>query len=825
MDYDEEIVQDFLVESYEMLNTLDESFVMLEEDPGDTEVLGAIFRVMHTIKGTSAFLGFHSLETLGHKAENLLSLLRDGDLELSVPMADALLSTVDRIRQFLGQIEETGSDGGVETADLVSRLTGLAEAPVEATVAAGAIGGEPAVEAASPASSTEAPGFEPANAGSVDAGAAGADDAPIDDGSTEATPVPPASGPAGGDNGEGHRVGDILVDRHGVERVDVEIAAAEQGVGDTRKIGEILTDQGAAAANQVDAALERQKEQTAGNSSRRRSAADSTIRVDVELLDDLMNLIGELVLTRNEILQFITDTSDRALAMSTQRLDLLTSDLQDKVMTTRMQPIGSLWNKLPRVVRDLGHQLGKDIRLEMEGKETELDKSLIESIKDPLTHIVRNTVDHGIEVPEIRRELGKPEQGLLQLTAGHQDGHVVITIADDGAGINLDRIKAKAVDRELITADRASAMSDDEVVQLIFHAGFSTAEKVTNVSGRGVGMDVVRTNIEQIGGSVEVRTVPGEGTTFRIEIPLTLAIVPALVVTCADARYAIPQRSLLELVSVDGSAIGHSVEFVHDAPVIRLRDRLLPVVDLRRVLGEDARDEYVGDMVVLSAEGGEFSLLVDEIVETQEIVVKPLGQVVHEVEMFSGATILGDGQVALILDVIGLGQQAQVANSRNGGLESEGGSGEITLSASTAALESLLVLSMGGDRQVAMALSDVERLDEFRAEDLELSGHREVVQYRSEIMPLVDLASELGYSSTYGMDDRERISVVVYRHNGRDVGLIIDQMIDIVDHHQTEQTATGNLIIQGRVTEMVDAARLPSLAAIEAEYTLEEVGL
>ncbi len=592
----------------------------------------------------------------------------------------------------------------------------------------------------------------------------------------------------------------------------MEIAAAEQALGDSRKLGEILAARGEVDPDILDKAV---KEVKSG-----RSASESTIRVDIDLLDDLMNLIGELVLTRNEIVQYISDASPSGLTQSTQRLDLLTSELQDKVMTTRMQSIGSLWNKLPRVVRDLAHQCGKEVRLEMEGKETELDKSLIESIKDPLTHIVRNTVDHGIERPEIRTERGKPVEGVLKLAANHQDGQVVITIEDDGGGIDVDKVRAKAVERELLTSQEAAAMSDAEAVKLIFLAGFSTAEKVTNVSGRGVGMDVVRTNIEKIGGSVDVSTKAGEGTVFRIEIPLTLAIVPALVVVSGDRRYAIPQRSLVELLSVDSTDIGHSIEFVHEAPVIRLRHRLLPVVDLRQVLEDDARDRLVGDMVVLAADGAEFGLLVDEIIETQEIVVKPLGQVINDAEVFSGATILGDGRVALILDVVGLGQQAQVGNGRTAAAVQAGGDPQ---RAQVNDAVSLLLVRVGGDRQVAMSLSDVERLDEFTTDQLEWVGHRQVVQYRSEVMPLVDLGSELGYGSYLSADEGQPISVVVYHHRGRDVGLMIDEMIDIVDQSEAERTATGNLIVHGRVTELVDAVRLPSLHLIEQEMTPHEV--
>ncbi|MEM8926265.1 MAG: chemotaxis protein CheA [Actinomycetota bacterium] len=817
MDFEDDLVHDFLVESHEMLDQLDESFVELEEDPENTEVIGGIFRVMHTIKGASGFLGFENLEKLCHRSENVLTLLRDQAMTLDTEIANVLLASVDRTRQILAMVEDTGSDTGVEIEDLVEVLTGIINAPSsgDADTEAGDAedSGDADTEAAPEAElrpdavvffDAPAPKRAAAPTGDTaeDAAEEVADGGDAPEAAAADEPAAAATEPAA------DRIGDILVEEHGVDRTAVEFAASQQALGDDRPIGSVLADQGDAAANDVDTAVETQK-------AKRRSASESTIRVDVDLLDDLMNLIGELVLTRNEILQFITDASDRGLAQSSQRLDLLTSELQDKVMTTRMQPIGSVWSKLPRVVRDLAQQCGKQVRIEMDGKETELDKSLIETMKDPLTHIVRNTVDHGIEPPEKRAEAGKPEEGVLKLSAGHQDGHVVITIADDGGGIDLDRVRAKAVERQLITEDEAANMPDSEATRLIMLPGFSTAATITNVSGRGVGMDVVQTNIEKIGGSVDITTRKGEGTTFRIEIPLTLAIVPALVVVCADRRYAIPQRSLVELVSIDNTPIGHSVEYIHDAPVIRLRDRLLPVLDLRTALEEEERESLVGDMVVLNADGSEFALLVDEIVETQEIVVKPLGQVIHETEIFSGATILGDGRVALILDVVGLGQQAQVIRGRvasAGGpdmaVESETGHGS---------MGSLLLLSVGGDRQIAMSLSDVERLDEFKVDDIETAGHSHVVQYRSEIMPIIDLGSELGYGAGELGANNGVVSVVVYRHHDRDIGLMIDQVIDIVDIDQAEKTASGNMIIRGRVTEMIDVGQLPTLAILDIE--------
>ena len=397
------------------------------------------------------------------------------------------------------------------------------------------------------------------------------------------------------------------------------------------------------------------------------AVSDSTIRVDVGLLDKLMNLVGELVLARNQVLQFTSQSADSAFLATSQRLNLITTELQGSVMKTRMQPIGNVWSKLPRVVRDLAAACGKEVRLEMEGKETELDKTIIEAIKDPLTHIVRNSVDHGIERPETRVERRKPAEGCLKMRAYHEGGQVIIEITDDGGGIDCERVKQKALQRALITPEQAARMSDHEALYLIFLPGFSTAEKVTNVSGRGVGMDVVKTNIERIGGTVDLQSQPGKGTTLKIKIPLTLAIIPALIVTSGGDRFAIPQVSLLELVRLEVEQASQQIEFIHGAPVYRLRGQLLPFAYLNRELRlNDADDDGLKPsveattIVVLQADGHPFGLVVDEINDTEEIVVKPLGKQLKGVASFAGATIMGDGRVALILDVLGLAQRAGV---------------------------------------------------------------------------------------------------------------------------------------------------------------------
>ena len=763
----DEIVGEFLVESYENLDAYDEDLLALERDPTDREVIGSIFRTIHTVKGTSGFFGFNALESLAHVAENLLGRLRDGELEVTEEIASALLSTGDAIRRMLSEIERTGEEGTEDVTALVDQLGRL-----QADEAAG---GADASAADEPAA--DGPGATP-------------------DGDS-----PAADGDTGDDHGP--RLGDLLVERGEADPQDVSFAALEQDFGDPRRLGEILVDDGKASEEAVASAIQAQAD------NGQRSVADTSIRVDVGLLDDLMNLVGELVLTRNQLVQLVSDDTEHELTGASQRLNLVTTELQEGVMKTRMQPIGNVWNKLPRVVRDLSLSCGKQVRLVMEGQDTELDKTIIEAIKDPLTHLVRNAVDHGIETPEERVAAGKPEEGQLVLRAFHEGGQVNIEIVDDGGGVDADRVRAKAVRSGIATQDQVNRLSDREAVNLIFSAGFSTAAEVTSVSGRGVGMDVVRTNIERIGGTVDVQTELGYGTSFKVKIPLTLAIVPALMVSSGEDRFAIPQLSLIELLRLDGEQAASAIELVHGAPVYRLRGRLLPIVDLTGELGHERdRSGEAINIVVLQADGQSFGLIVDLIHDTEEIVVKPLGSHLKEATLFSGATILGDGRVALILDVLGIAQRARVV--------SESAERAMTAEVDEATAErterrTLLLVEVGDDRRAAIALSDVQRLEEFRADAIEHASGQEVVQYRDAILPLRRLGDVLG--SGY-VDPPETLDVVVHRDADRSVGLVVGRILDIVEEDVVLEGGSGGFgvfgsaVIQDRVTDVLDIQAL-----------------
>jgi two-component system chemotaxis sensor kinase CheA len=719
----DDIVEDFLVECHENLDQLDADLVALEQDPGSHELLSAVFRTIHTIKGTSGFLAFRRMEELTHAGEDMLARLRDGELALTPERTSLLLSMVDRIRALLAAIEQTGGEGTVEVTSIAAEIWAAtapeAAAPEPAPVPEPTLVPEPALVP------EPTPGHD--------------------------TPEDDDPGPAAGQH--------------------------------------------------------------------RRAAADSTVRVDVELLDELMTLVGELVLTRNRIVQCVGQQADTELVRASQRLNLIATELQEGVMKTRMQPIDHVWAKFPRLVRDLGLQCGKSVRLEMEGRDTELDRTLLEAVRDPLTHLVRNAVDHGIETAEARAAVGKPSEGVLTLRARHDSGQVVVEAADDGAGIDPAKVGAQAVASGLATAEAVAGMSAADILQMIFLPGFSTSGSVTNVSGRGVGMDVVKTNIEAIGGTIELESVPGQGTVCRLSIPLTLAIVPALTVECLEDRYAIPQVALQELVSLDLEQTATAIEHVGGAPVHRLRGELLPLVRLADVLGgEQASGAGSVVIAVLRSEGRRFGLVVDRVVNTEEIVVKAVGSHLKAIGLYSGATVLGDGRVALILDIQGLARRALRA-------ETADSTAVANMQRADTVADShrrrMLLAAVGDGRRVAIPLDTVTRLEQVPSAMVERVGSREVIQYRGAILPIVRLDRHLGLADR---SEQEVLEVIVYTDHGRSVAIVVEEILDIFDgeaaaHSDIDDLGLlGSAVLDDKVTELLDV-RTAILAADPAFYS------
>lgn len=767
MNDSDEIVKEFLVESYENLDRLDRDLIALEKHPGDREILGSVFRTIHTIKGTSGFLAFNKLGAVAHVGENLLGRLRDGQLQLNPEITTALLATVDAVRQMLASIEASGLEGERDDRQLIARLTRLQQGPEE---------GEGSAEVAA----------------RIGAGASETITS-VSQESAQAAAIP------------GNRS----------NQVSAMGSRTPAGTGEGHENDEV---------------------QAGRPVARSQSAADRTIRLDVALLDQLMNLVGELVLARNQILQFANSTEESGLLATSQRLNLITTELQEGVMKTRMQPIGNIWSKFPRTVRDLALACGKRVRVEMEGEETELDKTLIEAIKDPLTHLVRNSVDHGIERPEARQAAGKSPEGLLSLRAFHEGGQVNIEISDDGGGLHQDRIREKAIQKGLVSAEQAGRMSDREIVNLVFIPGFSTAEKVTNVSGRGVGMDVVKTHIEKIGGTVDLQSKPGQGVMVRMKIPLTLAIIPALIVTSGSERYAVPQVNLLELVGLDREQARKTIETIHGSPVYRLRGRLLPLVHLKNALQVEAVGGGAAagrvNIVVLEADGRRFGLVVDEINDTEEIVVKPLSKHLKSIAVYAGATIMGDGRVALILDVLGLAQCSRILTEGRGQMQEEAvaDAGE-----RTTGKQKLVLFSGRAGARMAVPLEMLARLENIPGGQVERSGNQWVTQYRGHILPLIRVSHALEERRQLPRGDgvvtlptQAILQVLVLENEQQTFGLVVNKILDIVEstlEPQSPATRTGVLhssVIAERVTELLDVPAL--LLAGEAFEPVESAG-
>ncbi len=751
----DELTREFLIESQEGLDRMERCLTELESKPDDTGLLADIFRSVHTIKGTTGFLGFKRLEKLAHAGENLLGLLRDGKLAATQDVITGLLQLLDGLRSILRTIEEEGGEGEEVDAELIGRLEELqlpAQAQKQAAVKAQA-GSAATVEPPAPVATAVAPPVPSAPAAPVIETTA-----PVH---TPAESAPAIAAPVSNDSNDGPKTPAIA------------------------------------------------KTAAAG------SAAESTLRVDVTLLNRMMNLVGELVLTRNQVLQ--ATAADPNLTLLSRRLDMVTADLREAVMKARMQPVSNIFSKMPRIVRDVSQLLGRRVRLEMEGQETELDKSLLEAIKDPLTHAVRNSLDHGIEPPDVREASGKDPEGTLKLRAAQEGSHVVIEVSDDGAGISVDKVRNKAIERGLIAAERAAQLSERELLQLIFLPGFSTAAAVTSVSGRGVGMDVVKTNVEKIGGNVEIESKPGKGTTLRLRIPLTLAIIPALIVKSLGQSFALPQGALSELVHIPPEQAGTAIEWMEGAPLYRLRGKLLPLIFMDRLLTNTAADRTVHDrdnfVAVLDADGRRFGLVVDGLADPEEIVVKPLSPVLKEIGIYSGATVLGNADLALILDPGTIASKAGISVSTVEDLEAKE---QAEQEAAKAALIEYLLVQVAG-RQAAVPLADVLRIEQVPVSRIEYIGYRPVLNFEGQLLPVEDAGGLLGELQG---NPEAPIIVVVCREGNRQVGIAVSHVLDVAAGGDlfeagTSQAAGGVTLLKNRVTGVVNLGSVAPLPATE----------
>ena len=758
----DEFIGEFLIEAAENLDQLDRDLVALEADPRNPDRLASIFRTVHTIKGTCGFFGFTKLSTISHHGEHLLGRLRDGQLVFNDSLASLLLELVDAIRTILAAIETTGGEGGTDFDSLCQRL-------------------------------------DAATAGAV--GTAGAPER-----QAEPEPTPPQ------------------------ERNPDDVAAAvapTETPAETAKTANPLPPEGADPPEPPAAAAPTPPTPSPA-AGRPSPALDPTIRVDVGLLDTIVDLVGELVLARNQLRTAAPE--DPVLQGAINRVHAVTGELQEAAMKTRMAPIEQLFSKFPRIVRDLANTCQKQVELDLDGADTELDRTLIEKIRDPLTHLIRNAIDHGIESATVRQAAGKPAAGRLSLRAFHESGQVTIEVEDDGGGIAVEAVRDKAIARGLVSAEEAAAMSAERIFQFIFQPGFSTAQAVTDISGRGVGMDVVRTNIESIGGTVDINSQPEVGTVVRVRVPLTLAIIPALIVTSGGERLAIPQPYVQELVALRATGETHTIEGLEGAPVLRLRDRLVPVVFMDRWLGlrDWTERPTSGTVVIVRVDHHEFGLVVDAVTTTDSnrnssvettslwiIVVKPIGSLLAPLGLYSGATVMGDGGVVLILDLRGLAMAADIP-ARAQDTEQPATAGSPLTQAEA---DRYLVCETHGGRRIAVPLQQVERLETLRPEQISSAGDRQFAKRGSRLTRLIDPDQLLvSFERRSPPAAASLVGVILTADTGGDA-LSVARIID-VDRAESDLEPgggaaglLGTLLVGGAATEVLDVPAAARWAA------------
>ncbi|HEY5962482.1 MAG TPA: chemotaxis protein CheW [Xanthobacteraceae bacterium] len=742
----DDLLREFLVETNESLDVADVELVRFEQEPNNAKILANIFRIVHTIKGTCGFIGLPRLETLAHAAETLMAKFRDG-AQVTGDAVTLILATIDRIKDILAAIEKDEREPDGEDSELISALSEMTK-----TVAA------------APPQST----IQSAPRRSV------------------GTLVPQAL-------------------ERSLHEGEVSLDELERAFRDAPGPAPVAAAPATPANTEHKAAVA----ELDGDDHAEARVANKSIRVGVDTIEQLMTMVSELVLTRNQLLDIARRHDDSEFKVPLQRLSNVTAELQDGVMRTRMQPIGHAWQKLPRIVRDLAAELGKDIELEMHGADTELDRQVLDRIKDPLTHMVRNSADHGIEARADRISAGKAETGTIRLTAYHEGGQIVISMADDGRGLDIARIREKVLANGLATEADLERMTEQQLQKFIFNPGFSTAQTITSVSGRGVGLDVVRTNIDQIGGTIDVHSVQGQGLSFTIKIPLTLAIISALIVESNGERFAIPQLSVVELVRVHGKS-EHRIERIKHA-VLRLRNKLLPLVRLGSLLElvpEHSIPER-GFIVVTHVGAQTFGLVVDVVFHTEEIVVKPMASKLRHIGMYSGNTILGDGSVILIIDPNGVSHAVGASAASTMAAQAEA---EIERRATVDDNVSLLLFRAGSREPKAVPLSLVTRLEEIDCAKIELSNNRYMVQYRGQLMPLVHVSGD----SAIKRDGAQPI--LVFSDRDRSMGLAVDEIVDIVEEPLEIQVgseragAIGSAIVRGLATEIIDIGHFLPLA-------------
>lgn len=782
---DEEVLQLFVEESREHLSGIEDDLLAMESMDGlDEDLVNRVFRTLHTIKGGAGFFDLINLQNLAHSMENILDLIRKNELQTTKTIVSSLLSGADTVASMVDNLEASNDYDIADHLDVFDSI----------------LKGEPVTE------KTVTQASDDVAAGEVQALESSADQGTLTD-------------------------------------EDSALAVEQKGA-----VSEPETVPGVQAEPAAKTFSEVPKQVTPAAKAASTSTGDQSIRVHLSLLDRLMELAGELVLTRNALIQSV-DTGDPALLQpAAKKVDAITSQLQRAIMSTRMQTIDIVFSKFRRIVRDLSGQLGKQINLEILGEDVELDKTIIEALGDPLTHLVRNSIDHGLETPEERKASNKSPHGQLRLHAFHEAGQVVIEVSDNGAGIDPKRIAGKAIEKGMVTEEEVTRMNEKDIVRLIFQPGFSTAEEVTDISGRGVGMDVVRQNLAKVGGVADIESELGHGTTIRVKLPLTLAIIPSVLVGISTETFAIPQVNVVEMVGLAPDEIKSRIQHVGGVAMLRLRGELVPLIELSNLFGitqtyrnsqsgvvrEERRDrltdrrenEEIDDattelrtgverresvdssvnVVIVTAGAFKYGIRVDELHESAEIVVKPLGMHFSGSSEFSGATILGDGTVALILDVDGVRMLSGASESHQIGSEAHEQPGEESQEQDSC---SILIIKHAKDEMYAVPLQLVARIERFSISDLQNVGDRKAISYRGGILPLISLD---GTVSSQALDvSRNEFYVIVYTVGNDEIGLMASDIRDIVEYKDTIDIRThkragiaGSMIVNGEILQFLD---------------------
>jgi two-component system chemotaxis sensor kinase CheA len=803
------ILRDFVVETTESLDVVDLELVRFEQDPNNRAIIAQIFRLVHTIKGTCGFLGLPRLEALAHAAETVIDRFRDG-APVTRDAVTLILQTIDRIKLIIAALERTEAEPPGEDQDLITALETLDTTKPKL----------PHLQLVDQDQTIGHLTYQVLER-KLRPGEVSLDEL---ERAFRATPGPDTLQTS--QEAQGHTVGNLTYQvlerplRPGEATLD-ELEEAFRATPGPAPVSaparqiEAPTPARNAPVSPTPVSVQRAQDSSPDAEASRAppeapidgaepSVAKQSVRVSINTLEHLMTMVSELVLTRNQLLEIARREQNNDFKVPLQRLSHVTAELQESIMKTRMQHVGASWAKLPRLIRDLSQETGKDLDLITYGAETEIDRQVLELIRDPMVHMIRNCADHGIEPASERVAKGKPAKGTITVGASQEGGHILLQIKDDGRGLNLERIRAKAIARGLTTHAAADNLSDAQIAKFIFEPGFSTAETVTSISGRGVGMDVVRTNIEQIGGTIDISTREGLGTTISVKIPLTLAIAAALIVEAGGQRFALPQMSVVELVRSNTNA-DTRIDAINDAPVLRLRDSLVPLLPLAKRLGLKeikAENSWSKSFIVICQVGRQrFGIVVDSVLHTEEVVVKPASSKLRHIPFYSGTTILGDGAVIMILDPNGLAGAVGALSS-----DQDEDTADTTNQEEEAATTSLLVFRAGGTGLKAVPLALVTRLEEIDVATIEMANGQPLVQYRGKLMQLVPANSNVAIRQEGGQP------ILVFNQGQRATGIVVDEIIDIVEDRLDIDLAgsapglVGSAIVRGRATDIIDVA-------------------